>query len=88
MRASQVYIAIDVARFVPLEEFTARVERLVTTVKSAAPAPGYDEVMVEGDPEWRAEAERSRNGIPIPQGNWDALVKAAATVGVAAPQVA
>jgi LDH2 family malate/lactate/ureidoglycolate dehydrogenase len=88
MRASQVYIAIDVARFMPLEEFTARVERLVTTVKSAAPAPGYGEVMVAGDPEWRAEAERSRNGIPIPQGNWDALVKAAATVGVAAPQVA
>jgi LDH2 family malate/lactate/ureidoglycolate dehydrogenase len=85
MRASQVYIAIDVARFMPLDEFTARVERLVATVKSAAPAPGYDEVLVAGDPEWRAEAERRKNGIPIPDGNWDALVKAATRVGVSPP---
>jgi len=45
---SQAYIAIDVARFMPVEEFTARVERLVTLIKTTPPAPGYDEVL------WRA----------------------------------
>jgi LDH2 family malate/lactate/ureidoglycolate dehydrogenase len=85
MRASQIYVAIDVARFMPLDEFTARVERLTATVKSAAPAPGFEEVLVAGDPEWRAEAERRKNGIPIPDGTWDTLVKAAAGVGVAPP---
>ena len=39
--------------------------------------------MVAGDPEWRTEAERRKNGIPIADGNWDALFKAAARVGVA-----
>jgi LDH2 family malate/lactate/ureidoglycolate dehydrogenase len=85
VRVSQMYIAIDVARFMPLQEFTARMENLVALVKTAAPAPGYEEVMVAGDPEWRMEAERLRNGIPIADGNWDTLVKAGARVGVAAP---
>ncbi len=61
-------------------------EKLVALVKSTPPAPGYDEVMVAGDPEWRTEAERLKNGIPIADGNWDSLVKAAARVGVAAPK--
>jgi uncharacterized oxidoreductase len=61
-------------------------ERLVALVKSAPPAPGYDEVLVAGDPEWRTEAERLRTGIPISDGNWETLVKTAARVKVAAPE--
>ena len=87
VRVSQTYIAIDIARFLPVEEFTARVERLVGMMKSTPTAPGYDEVLVAGDPEWRIEAERRANGIPIAAGNWDALTKAAVRVGVEAPAV-
>jgi LDH2 family malate/lactate/ureidoglycolate dehydrogenase len=85
VRVSQTYIAIDITRFMPLEEFTARVERLVELMKSTPPAPGYDEVLVAGDPEWRIEAERRAQGIPIAEGNWEALVKAAGRVGVGVP---
>jgi LDH2 family malate/lactate/ureidoglycolate dehydrogenase len=87
VRVSQTFIAIDIARFMPVEEFTARMEKLVGIMKSTAVAPGYDEVLVAGDPEWRLEAERLRDGIPVAQGNWDNLVKAAQSVGVAAPPV-
>jgi LDH2 family malate/lactate/ureidoglycolate dehydrogenase len=83
LRNSQTFVAIDIARFMPVEQFTARVEQLVGIMKNTPPAPGYDEVLVAGDPEWRTEAERRRNGIPIPDGNWDSLVKAAARVNVA-----
>ena len=41
--------------------------------------------MVAGDPEWRTEAERRQNGIPIAEGNWDSLCKAAARVKVQTP---
>ena len=85
VRTSQMFLAIDVARYMPLEEFTARMEHLVALVKSAPPAPGYDEVLVAGDPEWRTEAERLRNGIPISEGNWETLVKTAARVNVLPP---
>jgi LDH2 family malate/lactate/ureidoglycolate dehydrogenase len=83
VRVSQMYLAIDIARFMPRDEFTARMERLVSVLKSTAPAPGYDEVLVAGDPEWRIEAERRENGVPMAEGNWDAMVKAAERVGVA-----
>jgi LDH2 family malate/lactate/ureidoglycolate dehydrogenase len=85
VRVSQMYIALDIARFMPVEEFTARMEKLVALVKSTAPAPGFTEVMVAGDPEWRTEAERLKSGIPIGAGNWETLVKTAARVGVAPP---
>jgi LDH2 family malate/lactate/ureidoglycolate dehydrogenase len=84
-RVSQAYIAIDVARFMPVEEFTARIENLVNLIKTTPPAPGYDEVLVAGDPEWRTEAERLKHGIPLAEGNWEALCKVAARVNVAAP---
>jgi LDH2 family malate/lactate/ureidoglycolate dehydrogenase len=86
-RVSQAFIAIEVARFMPVEEFTARMEKLVTLIKTTAPAPGYDEVLVAGDPEWRTEAERRQHGIPLAEGNWKALCEAAARVKVAAPAV-
>jgi uncharacterized oxidoreductase len=54
-------------------------------MKSTPTAPGYGEVLVAGDPEWRTEAERLRNGIPIEDGNWDLLVKTAARLQVAVP---
>jgi len=84
VRVSQMFMAIDVARFMPVEEFTARVEQLVQIMKSTPAAPGYDEVMVAGDLEWRTEAERMKNGIPIADGNWEELSKAAVRVGVTA----
>ena len=82
VRCSQTYLAIDIARFMPVDEFRSRVERLVDHVKSTPTAPGYNEVLVAGDPEWRMEARRRRDGIPIGQGAWDALVRAGERVGV------
>jgi LDH2 family malate/lactate/ureidoglycolate dehydrogenase len=53
-------------------------------MKSTPAAPGFDEVLVAGDPEWRTEAERRVKGLPIAAGNWDLLLKAAARVNVPA----
>jgi LDH2 family malate/lactate/ureidoglycolate dehydrogenase len=88
VRVSQAFIAIDIAHFMPVAEFTARIERLVTQMKSTPTAPGYDEVLVAGEPEWRFEAERRANGIPLEQGNWDKLCEAASRVGVPIPGTA
>jgi LDH2 family malate/lactate/ureidoglycolate dehydrogenase len=82
-RVSQHFLAIDIARFMPVEEFRARVERLVAEIKGTPVAKGYDEVLVAGDPEWRLEAERSRNGVPVGEGTWKQLMDAAGRLGVA-----
>lgn len=84
-KISQFFLAIDVSRFMPLQEFNARMDRLAALVKSAAPAAGYQEVLVAGDPEWRAEQTRRREGIPLDGGVWERLVKSAGGLGVEAP---
>jgi LDH2 family malate/lactate/ureidoglycolate dehydrogenase len=82
---SQCYIAIDVARFLPLEEFGQRMDRLIGMMKSATPAEGYDEVLVAGEPELRHEAIRRRDVIPVDAGVWEKLVAEAESVGVPTP---
>lgn len=84
---SQFFLAVDVGRFLPLEEFRARMEDLVGRIKSSLPAAGYDEVLVAGDPEWRNEAERLERGVPLEIGVWEKLVRAGARLGLAPPEV-
>ncbi|MGE5646700.1 MAG: Ldh family oxidoreductase [Acidobacteriota bacterium] len=81
-RVNHVFLAIDVARFLPLEEFYARMEKLVGELKSSAPAAGFSEVLVAGDPEWRTEQERREKGIPLPDAAWEELLATAKRLGV------
>ena len=85
MRTSQFFLAIDVARFMPLTEFERRMQTLVAMVKSSQTARGYSEVLVAGDPEWRAEERRRKEGIPLSDGVWNALAAAAQQLSVSIP---
>jgi LDH2 family malate/lactate/ureidoglycolate dehydrogenase len=85
MNTSHTFIAIDIARFMPLEEFQSRMEQLIGGVKATKTAQGYDEVLVAGDPEWRMEAERLREGIPLEDGVWKRLESLAREYGVPMP---
>lgn len=82
MNTSQTFLALDVRRFMPPEEFQARMEHLVKTVKSARTAEGYDEILVAGDPEWRMEEERLREGIPVDDSTWSSLMTLAQEFGI------
>ena len=69
----------------PPADFEERLRRFVEHTKSARPAVGYDEVLVAGEPEWRAEAERRESGIPVPEAVRDELAKWAVKLGVVLP---
>jgi LDH2 family malate/lactate/ureidoglycolate dehydrogenase len=86
VRVSQMFLAIDIARFIPLDKFRARMDHLIRTMKSTPPATGFSEVLVAGEPELRMEQERARIGIPVGHGTWHALCQAADRLGVAVPQ--
>ena len=83
-RVSQFFLAIDIERLMPRVEFDERMRRLIEMVKSRPAAPGFDEVLVAGEPEWRAEAERRRDGVPVDQPLMDALREWAVRLGVQA----
>ena len=72
--------AID--RFTTPDAFYDEVEALVRHVKSSRTAPGVDEVLAPGEPEYRAERERAQTGIPIDNTTWEKLCEAAANMGL------
>ena len=80
-----LFIVIDIRRLHPLDEVLAGVAAHSGMIRSAAPAPGVDAVMVPGDPERRAAAENERRGVPIDQATWRALTEAMASRSVAPP---
>lgn len=57
--------AVDPARFVAPEAFTGGVDRLAAQLKATPPATGFDEVLLPGEPEDRAEARHRRDGVPV-----------------------
>lgn len=75
-------MAIDVRQFSPFEEFRARVAELVEHVKSCPPAPGFEEVLVPGEYEFRQEQKRRREGIVIEETTWAEIQAIAGELGV------
>jgi LDH2 family malate/lactate/ureidoglycolate dehydrogenase len=59
------FVAIDPARFRPLEDFKRDMDDMFDSVKAAPPAEGQTRVYVAGEPEAECERRRLREGIPI-----------------------
>ena len=75
-------IAFRADLFQPLDRFKGKVDALVRQMRAVSPAPGFDEVLVPGDPESRARDIRRRDGIPIPDEVWDSLTNLARSLKV------
>jgi LDH2 family malate/lactate/ureidoglycolate dehydrogenase len=73
--------------FQPMAEFARRADELKRQVNAVPPAVGFDEVLVPGDLEARARAERSSDGIPVLDEVWKSLTDLAAELGVTVPEV-
>jgi L-2-hydroxycarboxylate dehydrogenase (NAD+) len=58
-------IALDVARFRPLAEFTAEVDRHLRELRASRPLPGFDAIRLPGAERRRRRADRAANGVPL-----------------------
>lgn len=76
-------IAIRADVFRTDADFKRRADEILRETRSVPPAPGFTEVMAPGDPETRAQAQRSADGIPVPDQVWQSIVEAGESVGVA-----
>ena len=63
--SSGFYVAIDVERFLPLEDFRSRVDSLVDMVRATEPIDASQPVMVAGDKELACRENRLEQGIPL-----------------------
>jgi uncharacterized oxidoreductase len=77
-----VVVAIDPGRLCPPAELEQRVARVLGALRAVRPAPGIERVLAPGDLEADTEARRRREGIPIPDGTWSAVLGVAARYGV------
>ncbi len=82
-RAGHLMIALNVSAFQPIEEFHARMERYIDTLKAVPLAEGVDEVFYPGEREARAHAINVRDGILLPADTIAGLDKVALAAGVA-----
>jgi uncharacterized oxidoreductase len=76
-------IVVDPSRLGGGDTAGAEASRFIDWVKSSAPLPGVDEVLVAGEPERRRRAERARDGIPVDVTTWNEVAGAAEAVGLA-----
>ena len=57
--------AMRIDAFRPADEFKQHMDNWINRFRSATPAEGYDKVLIPGDPEREAEAQRMHEGIPV-----------------------
>lgn len=57
--------AINVANFMPVDEFKSRVDTLLQELKSSELEPGCERVYYAGEPEALTEAEQRQNGLRL-----------------------
>ena len=65
-RQNGAVIALDLARFVDPAEFRRQAGRLARAIKALPPQPGM-EILLPGERGARADEERRRDGIPVPE---------------------
>ncbi len=78
-----VMMAVNIAAFQPLDEFKQLVEDMIATTKAGPKAPGVEEILVPGEPEWHSREVRLRDGLDIPEPAWERIVKSGEKCGVA-----
>jgi LDH2 family malate/lactate/ureidoglycolate dehydrogenase len=62
---SQCCIAIDIARFMPLEEFRQRMVAFIADLKGNPLAPGQSEILLPGERAHRIDLLCLENGVPL-----------------------
>jgi LDH2 family malate/lactate/ureidoglycolate dehydrogenase len=79
------FAAWRIDAFRDLGEFKAEMKRWVDRIRAIPPAEGVESVMIPGDPEARARADREKNGIPLDAETIEQLTKLGEEVGTPFP---
>jgi LDH2 family malate/lactate/ureidoglycolate dehydrogenase len=84
-RQNALMAALDIGLFTDTAEFRSNVDDLIEGVKHLPTAEGVTEILVPGEPEDRARAERERAGIPLPERTLEGLRDLARRLGLDMP---
>lgn len=82
-RVSHFFIAIDLAAFGVVDEYKARVDRMILDIKAMPKAAGIAEIYLPGEIEAKRRQQRLADGIPLEQVILDELMAEGVRCGVA-----
>jgi LDH2 family malate/lactate/ureidoglycolate dehydrogenase len=81
-RAGGLFLALDPGLFRPADATRAAAAEFVDELRAVPPAPGFERVLIPGDPERLSRRRRLEEGIVLPAATWNGLREAAASVGL------
>ena len=73
---------INISTFMSIEEFATQIKTLIEFIKSSELAPGFDEILIPGEPEARTRKKRLAEGIFIDDETWKQIIEAGKLVGI------
>lgn len=77
-----MFLAINISKLQPREEFDERIEQMVREIKSAPRTEGTDEVLLPGELEAKKEVKNRRDGIPVSYGVFSELKELCASAKI------
>ena len=83
---SMLATLIDLSKLGDPATIAASIQAVKSHVKSARPAPGFNEVLTPGEPERRYAATRAEQGIEVDDITWRDIRAAAETLGITAAE--
>lgn len=83
---SMLATVIDLSKLGDAGKIAGDIQAVKAHVKSARPAPGFDEVLTPGEPERRYAAKRTQDGIDVDDTTWRDIRTAAESLGITAAE--
>lgn len=79
---SMLAVVIDPAKLGDADAAAADAASTAAHIRSSRLAPGFEQVLLPGEPERRSAERRGREGIPVDDGTWRDVLEAAAKLGI------
>ena len=77
--------AVNIGLFTDVADFRVRIDELAAAIKSLPTAEGVEAIRLPGEIEREIAAGRRREGIPLPEKTWNALLETAVAADVDPP---
>jgi len=74
--------AINIESFMPLNQFKKEMDELIRAIKRSKPMPGFQEIVIPGEPEFKTEQKRIKEGIYVPEKTWTEIAEIAKALNV------
>jgi L-2-hydroxycarboxylate dehydrogenase (NAD+) len=84
-QTGHAFMAWRIDAFTSEDEFKAGIDQMIQELKSLETVDGVDRVLIPGEPEYEAEADRRVNGIPVHPAVVEEIRRIGQEVGVEAP---